>query len=484
MADKLRRAKDIIKKNVTSYLNATTNSKYLLYFEGSPTYITYYQLDSLASLTDVGLENVNSLIGKNTPKKYKRIFEVPIYGVDALDVSNELSERGLEARVNGEFMMLPNTVRPYSGDFFIFEYEGLETHLFRIDDVQYDKITAEKFFRCTYSLYPYNTEEIFENVSDDYTCIQNEDTLGVDSGNTISIVKNSTLAAQEASQNLIDGIIEKYKSLFYNEDSDTFSCYNIDEVGSNGEGSFYWSPYLQHFLYETKALTPYNEKVMSEIYINDISEGEFPTIYNELTYRNSIFRNIQIKNKDINFSSNFISISDYNLKCNRNLPFFMCPYNFKLVSPINTNKTNSIPYSNAKLLLYFNEANFKDVDHYHKVHKMDNIHIGRLAEYLKDNDIVYECINHEMEPSGIYRISKENTYNVKWKDISIQSFINSNETSGSVIFDIIRDYLNDNFKLTEDILETLNSLYYGPSVENYICMPLLLFILKDSMPES
>ena len=154
MADKLRRAKDIIKKNVTSYLNATTNSQYLLYFEGSPTYITYYQLDSTASLMDAGLEAVNSLIGANTPKKYKKIFEVPIYGVDALDVSNELSERGLEAMVNGEFMMLPNTVRPYPGDFFTFEYEGLEPHLFKINDVQYDKITPEKYFRCLYSLYP------------------------------------------------------------------------------------------------------------------------------------------------------------------------------------------------------------------------------------------------------------------------------------------------------------------------------------------
>ena len=105
MADRLRRQKDIIRSNVTKYLESTTSGSYLAYFEGSPTYITYYQLDSAASLQDVGLETVNSLVGKNTPNKYKKIREVPVWGVEALDVSNELSERGLLANVNGELLL-------------------------------------------------------------------------------------------------------------------------------------------------------------------------------------------------------------------------------------------------------------------------------------------------------------------------------------------------------------------------------------------
>ena len=40
-----------------------------------------------------------------------------------------------------------------------------------------------------------------------------------------------------------------------------------------------------------------------------------------------------MKNPNLEFDSNFICISDYNLKMNRNLPFFMCPFNFKLVTP-------------------------------------------------------------------------------------------------------------------------------------------------------
>ena len=73
MADKLTRAKDILKNNLSTYLETTTNSAYLTYFEGSPTYLIYYQLDNSATLQDGALETVHSLVGANTPNKYKKI---------------------------------------------------------------------------------------------------------------------------------------------------------------------------------------------------------------------------------------------------------------------------------------------------------------------------------------------------------------------------------------------------------------------------
>jgi len=285
MADKLRRAKDVLKKKISNYLEATTSGSYLKYFEGSPTYITYYQLDSSASLQDVGLENVNSLVGSNTPNKYKKITSVPIWGVDALDVQNELNERGLQAMVNGEILFLPNSVRPYAADFFVFEYPGLETHLFRINDVQYDKLSTEKYFRAQYSLFQNNADEIFENVSNEYEAQYDEKT-----GN-VKIVEKAEAAASEETKNLIDGLIDKFTSLFYDEETDTFIC---SGRGFDDDEYSYWSPYLQHFLHETKALDKYNAEIMTEFYINDINEVDNSEIYNEQAYRNSLFRAVQI----------------------------------------------------------------------------------------------------------------------------------------------------------------------------------------------
>ena len=141
MSDKLTRAKDMLKGKLTDYLESTTKGSYLQFFEGSPTYLIYYQLNSAATHQDGSLETVHSLVGCNTPNKYNRIYDLPVYGVDALDIQNELNERGLQAIVNGEILILPDSIRPYPGDFFVFAYEGMESHLFRINDVQYDKLS-------------------------------------------------------------------------------------------------------------------------------------------------------------------------------------------------------------------------------------------------------------------------------------------------------------------------------------------------------
>lgn len=479
MADKLRRQKDVIKSSLSKYLNATTTGKYLTYFEGSPTYITYYQLDSEASLNDIGLEAVNSLVGKNSPNKYKRIFEVPVYGVDALDVSNELSERGLEAIVNGELLFLPNSVRPYAGDFFVFEYEGLESHLFRINDVQYDKISPKKYFRCQYSLYQKNADEIFDNVVEDYECQMGDDS-------NIDIVKQSEGAEKTKAQNLADALIEKYTTLFYDEENDTFLFRDI-----YGDGTAYWSPYIQHFLHETKALSRYNDEIMTEIYINDINETDNPEIYNEMAYRNSIFRNIQIQNKEVSFDANFLCVPAYDLKCTRNLPFFMSTLNFKLITPIvKMSPDDPSAYLNA-FPLFFGEPNhlFMDVDHYHKVHIMDELHLTRIEPYLKDKDIIYECNRHELEPTkicmAIEREDDNGTY-LDIEDVGLDKLLAGKvqddvPIKNKLLFNIIKDYLNGEFKLTDEIVNQLNDNYYRPTVEMYTILPLIIYILKESI---
>jgi hypothetical protein len=105
----------------------TTTNEYTKYLEGSPVFITYYSLNAPASTQDEGLEAVNDLIGKNSPKKYRKITDCVIYGVDTMDILSEINERGLVSNISGEFIIIPDTIRPYANDFFVFDYEGMET---------------------------------------------------------------------------------------------------------------------------------------------------------------------------------------------------------------------------------------------------------------------------------------------------------------------------------------------------------------------
>lgn len=332
MADRLRRQKDIITRRTDAYIEATTKD-YAKYYEGTPTYVTYYSVDRDASTEDIGLEATNSLTGFDSPIQYKEISEVKIYGIDALDVSNEITERGLQSNVSGEFIMRPDSgIAPVAGDFFSFNYSGMEDHLFKITDVQFDKITPNKYYKCSFSLYPYNIDGIVNNVSGEYTVSYNDDGT--------SVIESGSAATTEAAEKLVDSMIEKYTSMYYDEDMDSF-VYFEPQRGVN-----YWSPYLQHFLHETKALTPYSSELLTEIYIADINEPDYPKVYKERLYRESIFRNIQIQNPETTFEQSFLALDDANLKLIRNLPFFNSNDKYQIIRPLIKDKTG-IDYINA-----------------------------------------------------------------------------------------------------------------------------------------
>lgn len=482
MADKMRRAKDKIKKSLSSYLNTVT-SDYSQYIESSPTYVTYYQYDPAASTQDAGLETVNALTGKNTARKYKRIYDFPIYGVDALDVSNELAERGLQSNVSGEFIVLPNTLRPSPGDIINFEgYDGLDTHLFVVNDVQQDRLTTNKYFKATYSLSPYTLEGIEANVIGDFE-VNISGTLG--SGTeSISIVSSDEGDSIDSVKSLIDGMIDKYESMFYDDETDSFIMkeqYNYDEE----KPLAYWSPYLQHFLHETKALDKYKQEIMTEIYITDINETENYDVYSEVAYRNSIFRAIELQNPEFNFDMNFIVVTDEHLKMKRNLPFFMSREEFKLVGPIRRRgKDDPSAYLDAQLL-FIDSKPFKDVDHQHKVHVMDDLHVANIEEYLRPNEVVYECKRHELEPTKIayvYEVNDNGERYLELCDASIEKVIKgtSKLPIKNDFLNIICNYLNGK-KITEEEITTLDSMYYEQNLFNYLLMPAIIYILKHSV---
>lgn len=670
MADRLRRQKDIITRNTNAYIEATTKD-YAKYYEGTPTYITYYSIDRDTSTEDIGLEAVNSLVGSDSPTKYKKISDVKIYGIDALDVSNEITERGLQSSVSGEFIMRPDAgITPVAGDFFAFTYSGMEEHLFAVNDVQFDKITPNKYYKCSFSLYPYNLDVILNNIEGNYNTDYSEDGT--------AIVEEESASVKDATQNLIDSMIDKYESMFYDEDMDMFSYYDPQRTKN------FWSPYLQHFLHETKCLTRYNKELLTEIYISDINEPEYPKIYNERLYRNSIFRNIEMQDPSVRFDQTFLAIDEKDLKQIRNLPFFNSPIEYQIIRPVimdgsgidyinsfpafyegNDSEYTSdsednhilsdielppilhkfVPTSAAKLeelkaavygmskikrgaliilmgnddiisnsslnqqgvvinekisetflenmfivgtplhdgaaiingdtilraaafvksttshiigkfgarhqaakgiseisdaiaILVSEETGdvmisikgslvsvaeddfinvitsayntikaqpkkevkiehhryyepigihmFKNVDHFHKVHILDELHLARLERFINPGDIVYECNRHELEPTKVYIAENsaldDGTECTELYDMSLPAIFDSNITLDNMdLLYILKDFLKGKLVVNDELLSKLNDYYYPQTVQSYILMPLVIYALRKSI---
>jgi len=536
MSEKLRRTKDLITRTVERF-KETTMVDYAKYFEGSPTYVTYYQLDAVATQQDTALENVHSVIGNSSPNKYKKIEDVVIYGVDALSISDEISEKGLQSLISGDFVLLPDSIRPYPGDFFTFDEENLTEHLFRINDVQYDRASPKKFFRCLYSLYPENNDLIFENVIDDY--VLDYQNIG---GQETGVIKKSDAAVADKVKLLADSMVDKFLNLFYDEDMDTFTC----PVSTNGNLVYYWCPYLHKFIHDTEVLTKYERDFMKEIYVNDIDESTNKDIFSDFAYFNSIFRKVQIQ-EPLDFNHSFMSSISYDLKSTKNLPFFFARNAYKSLSVYRDESSYMDSFHllfqspNETFLLYPNElkflegseidpSNFTDGTIFYEVKEQsssliptsiyrmfgeepksigfsDNSELsGELLynivlSYIIDNKSFSGTISSPVLAGGIYTYNLTGNFKIV-EDIQLEkisgtgnfgrdTYIHSVSTSEDGVQTLVLKSVSapttgtitfkTKFNITEDLLVSINNYYLGQNIKTYILLPIIMYILKEKI---
>jgi len=494
--DKIRREKDIISRTVDKYIQTTTKD-YAKYFEGSsPTYVIYYQLDTLATKQDSSLENVHSLTGPNSPNKYKKIEDVVVYGVDPMDITNEINEKGLQSIINGEFLILPDTLKPYPGDFFVFDYEGLRDHLFRIDNVQFDKASPRKYFRISYAIYPDNTELIFDNIEDTY--VLNYENIG---GEEAAVIKKADAIDAEKAKTIVDGLITKFSDLFYDEDMDSFVFNTTNYETSNVLNI--WSPALQKFLHNNKVLTSYSKELLTEFYINDILEAD-NTFFSEAAYRKSIFRKVETQDKRLTLDNSFMSvvlnpIPEYDLKSTRNLQFFHSVIDYKMADVFNTNAF----YFDAFHIL---EQNYDQTISRHPSSLIftNSADIGDAV--LNTGDIVYLIPEPLVPvPTDVFKVLTEAVISIGFNfliktDAELMTFFTSQGYTEEdaadtleivnkyiedhLLFSIIKSYLLDELTLDTDLLLALNNYYYDNSFQTYILLPIVIYILKKKITET
>jgi hypothetical protein len=501
MSDKIRRAKDLIGRRTENYVQATTQA-YAKYFEGSPVYITYYRLDDIATKQDSSLENVHSLVGKNSPNKYQKIEDVVIYGVDVLDIMNEINEKGLQSLISGDFVLLPDTIQPYPGDFFVFDMEGMREHLFRVDAVQFDRATPKKFYRVSYAIYPDNADIVFGNLVTDaqgkeMTYVMNYDNIGIAGGQAV-ITKTAAVNAESAKK-LVDGLIDKFANLFYDEDMDTFVF-----MTTNYEKAIdmaIWSPYLQKFLHNNKVLQKFNREILTEFYINDIGQRSNPDFFRDLGYRNSIFRKIETQDKRLSFENSFMSVLKlFNLKDTRNLPFFHSTLDYKLAD---VHSDNSFFFEAFHILEQEYHQTFESHPITHKFIAEDDISDNESA--INDGDILYQVSTiSAFVPIDVYKVFGDHILSISFSFLSktteelTQFFLSHGYTNSEIpevlsvinsyladqfLFSIIRNYLKGTLNLTQELIVSLNDHFYDISFKTYILLPIVIYILKQKIKE-
>lgn len=141
---------DFVASNVNSSIN---QNPYYIFNNVSQFTCTYYNINTTMTTLDESTRGNYGDISPESPIRFNKINNFAIYGFNKIEPSLEIGEFGLEnSDVNGDIVILPNTIIPYPGDFFVLKQIN-KPYLFRVTSTNPNTIdTGAITYRVTYTL--------------------------------------------------------------------------------------------------------------------------------------------------------------------------------------------------------------------------------------------------------------------------------------------------------------------------------------------
>jgi len=273
--------KKLINENIFKH-EERMGSQYSRFLEKSPTFVMYYNISNIESTVDNGFQNVERILGDSSPLKFKKINDLPIYGIDQIlpDLADE--EQGLDSSFDGEAIILPNTIKPLPNDYFIINYLQ-QTFLFMVTQVSYDTIKSNNFYKISFTLKSVseqNVEELEKQTVERYNCILTN--IGTKEK---CLIKEDDLDLLLSLNTIYYNIAERFKMLFYNTRYNSFLF-----VNSEDETKFY-DKYQSYFINQHELFNQKND--FGTLYLN--TEGMEPTFMME--YHDTIYQAVESNKK-------------------------------------------------------------------------------------------------------------------------------------------------------------------------------------------
>lgn len=301
---RLLNEKNFINNNIFDF-EQRLDSQYSVFLEGNPTYVNYYHINNIESITDSGWMNVEKILGENSPLKFQEIKDLPLYGIENIQLDLADEEEGLTNSYEGTATILPNTVKPLPNDLFTISYLG-KKFLFMITKMEWDTIRSHGFYKIDFylkSVSEESVEQLQKQVSEKYNCIFAN--IGTEDK---CLIKEDEFYKLEELMVTYRELIQKYKLLYYNK------YYNSFIYKNRVDDTMVYDKYLNHFISESNILRDdytYDTISLSNEDYNDFFEYEFGfSIYDSILRKSkdNIQKHIGYDLKDI---TNYTSIFHY-----------------------------------------------------------------------------------------------------------------------------------------------------------------------------
>ena len=374
-----------------SRINAA--NPYYKYTDKKPTPVTYWNINSTQTTLDCGTEQPYDQLTQEDPIRYNRVLNFLLYGLGQIETDIRVGEYGPESQIEGECLILPNTVIPFESDYFTIDYliNGDQRILFRVVSVNRDTLDNNaNFYRIHYQLN--QTQDIDYKYLMEHT-VKTYKYISSNAGtNFIALLDEETENGINQLSNLLSMLRQFYMELFYRPNIQTF-------IYPYMHGSFLiYDPYLIEFLIRSKL---YSTSDSSYLYI---SQATFKSLTFSIEYSKTLFNDIENRDHDLSLNTVWpINICDANSllidRMEEYLELSIQRQNFRFHDPINflnmdlfDRIVNDDPYdeSDESLPIYknviINFMNNKDASSItaKQIESIKNI------EYARTKDLYYE----------------------------------------------------------------------------------------------
>lgn len=433
---------DDIVNNVNKSTSNILNSKFTKFITGSgtPVLVTYYNVDDVSSTADNGTGTADNILGSDSPFRYNKIENLPVYGLkDLLPSKDEIDMGLIDLSLDGEIVILPNTIKPSPYDYLVYQcYENGPILTFRIDNFEFTTIKSNGYYRLEISIKDINDRDTIDKLErqivNNYTAIL--DNIGTQDK---CIINNNKLDTCRSIEGIIRHLMEQYVDTFWDKKFNSF-LYKPEDAKF-----LVYDPFLTEFMRRNNLADLQDTAYI--VLVNYDSRDEMRRDYNKSIYRN-------LENQDIT----------------KLYPLVKHPIQFP------TTDTNPFYY-------YGSTTTFTlDLVKYDGSNKSSDklLYIPlELIDRINNNDIIN--IGENVDSDQYFNTTElgliENV-----SDYENVIFSRDENKNSRIYWNLIISYLNNgaynllNFSKVE--LKDLLAMEIDYSRENYIYLPIAVFILR------
>jgi hypothetical protein len=186
----------------------------------APTYVTYFNRIIEASTQDASLDAVYSVVGTDSPIRYRRVEKLPVYNLQQVSLALQDGTFGMEADITSECVVLPHTIKPYSDDLVVvFVPGGFGYTIFQVTVVEPSITGSKRFFKLSIKRIEKTLEQCEAQMSEE-TIFSTQD---YEAGRRAIIPRTDSVTLHRAREQRLR-LVTEYRRLFYDSNVSSFVC--------------------------------------------------------------------------------------------------------------------------------------------------------------------------------------------------------------------------------------------------------------------